>query len=153
MAAELVEAGVDVSAMRRRLYEDMPIPKLRLLQRALDSIRTYGEGALISARLEAGDFAAAGASENETEGIIDMLRGVRGVRIAALARELALEPGSFKVSLRAIDPSIDVSAIARASGGGGHRQAAGFTTRRDDESLASFVLEQVAAQDGHHQPA
>lgn len=147
MAAELLEAGIDITAIRRRLYEDVRPAKLHLLRYALDSFVVHGGGALISARITARDFAAAGGTEAHAEGIIDVLRGLRGVRIAALARELEHDPGRFKVSLRAADPRIDVSAIARASGGGGHPQAAGFTTDRDDAGLAEFLLAELAAQD------
>jgi phosphoesterase RecJ-like protein len=147
MAAELLEAGIDVTAIRRRLYEDVRPAKLHLLRYALDSFVVHGGGALISARITAHDFAAAGGTEAHAEGIIDVLRGLRGVRIAALARELEHDPGRFKVSLRAADPSIDVSAIARASGGGGHPQAAGFTTDRSDAQLAEFLLGQLARHD------
>ena len=148
MAAELIEAGVDFTGVRRRLYEDIVPAKLHLLRYALDSFVIHGDGLLISARVNAADFMAAGATEAHAEGIIDVLRTVRGVRIAALARELEQQPGTFKVSLRAADPSIDVSAIARASGGGGHPQAAGFTTELPDPELATFVLEQLSIQDG-----
>lgn len=147
MAADLIAAGVDLTGVRRRMYEDVLPAKLHLLRYALDSFVIHGEGTLISARVNAHDFDAAGATEAHAEGIIDILRAVRGVRIAALARELEIEPGTFKVSLRAADPSIDVSAIARASGGGGHPQAAGFTTQLPDADLATFVLSQLALQD------
>ncbi|MFT4034823.1 MAG: bifunctional oligoribonuclease/PAP phosphatase NrnA [Patulibacter sp.] len=146
MAAELLAAGIDVTAIRRRLYENIGPGKLHLLRYALDSFVLHGDGSVISARITTKDFAAAGATEAQSEGIIDVIRGVRGVRIAALARELEHRPGVFKVSLRAADPTIDVSAIARASGGGGHPQAAGFTTERSDAELASFLLEQLAVQ-------
>ncbi len=120
MAAELLEAGIDVTAIRRRLYEDIGPGKLHLLRFALDSFVLHGGGSVISARITAADFDAAGATDAQSEGIIDVIRGVRGVRVAALARELEQRPGSFKVSLRAADPTIDVSAIARVAGGGGH---------------------------------
>jgi phosphoesterase RecJ-like protein len=147
MAAAMISAGVDVADVRRRLYEDMPPEKLGLLRHALDNTTSYGGGLLVSARITSEDFRVTGASEHHTEGIIDILRCVRGARIAMLARELDASPGVFKVSVRAVDPSIDVSAIARADGGGGHPQAAGFTTQRSDDELAAFVLEQLAAQD------
>ncbi len=147
MAADLIQAGVDLTGVRRRLYEDLLPAKLHLLRYALDSFVIHGSGSLISARVTAQDFEAAGATEAHAEGIIDVLRAVRGVRIAALARELEVAPGTFKVSLRAADPSIDVSAIARAAGGGGHPQAAGFTTEFVDADLATFVLDQLALQD------
>ena len=147
MAAELLGAGIDVTAIRRRLYEDVRPAKLHLLRYALDSFVVHGDGTLISARVSAHDFAAAGATEAHAEGIIDVIRTLRGVRIAALARELEHDPGRFKVSLRAADPTIDVSAIARASGGGGHPQAAGFITECSDAELAEFLLAQLASQD------
>ncbi|MEH3054695.1 MAG: bifunctional oligoribonuclease/PAP phosphatase NrnA [Patulibacter minatonensis] len=147
MAAELLATGIDVTAIRRRLYEDVRPAKLHLLRYALDSFEIHGDGTLISARISAEDFAAAGATEAHAEGIIDVIRTLRGVRIAALARELEHTPGTFKVSLRAADPTIDVSAIARVGGGGGHPQAAGFTTERSDADLAEFLLAEVAAQD------
>ena len=68
--------------------------------------------------------------------------------MAALARELVDEAatGRKKVSLRATDGEVDVSVIARAGGGGGHRQAAGFSTTLSDEELVAFLRAQVAAQ-------
>lgn len=153
MAADLIDAGVDLTAVRRRLYEDVLPAKLHLLRYALDSMAIHGEGLLVSARVTAEDFAAAEATEAHAEGIIDVLRVLRGVRVAALARELELQPGTFKVSLRAADPTVDVSAIARASGGGGHPQAAGFTTELADDAMAEFILRELAAQDGAGSPA
>jgi phosphoesterase RecJ-like protein len=129
MAAELIAAGVDVNGIYRRLYEGMPESKLTLLARALDGLQRHDDGALTIARLTRADFEATGAEDSYTEGIIDHLRSVRGTKVAALTRELGGErEGQAKVSLRATDGSVDVSAIARAHGGGGHRQAAGFTT-------------------------
>jgi phosphoesterase RecJ-like protein len=148
MAAELIEAGVDVHGIYRRLYEDMPYAKLELLGRALAHVQRYDEGALTYARLSRDDFRMAGAEESYSEGIIDHLRSVEGTKVAALARELLSEAGSGrkKVSLRATDGTVDVSMIARAAGGGGHRQAAGFSTELSDEELVAFLREQVALQ-------
>ena len=80
--------------------------------------------------LEEEDFAATGAEESHAEGIIDQLRAVAGAKVAALIRACLAEDraGLLKVSLRATDDEVDVSAIARAHGGGGHRRAAGFTS-------------------------
>jgi phosphoesterase RecJ-like protein len=130
MAAELIEAGVDVAAIYRRIWEDVPYAKLELLGRALQRLSRYDGGRLTLAFLTADDFEQTGAEESYTEGIIDHLRAVAGTKVAVLVREL-LGPGKEgqkKVSLRATDDDVDVSAIARAHGGGGHRRAAGFTT-------------------------
>jgi phosphoesterase RecJ-like protein len=76
-----------------------------------------------------GDFTEVGASEPYSEGIIDYLRMVEGAELAALIRE-QLNDGAdaHKGSLRSSIDELDVSAIARRFGGGGHRQAAGFST-------------------------
>jgi phosphoesterase RecJ-like protein len=148
MAADLIEAGVDVHDIYRRLYEGVPEPKLALLTRALGRVQRFDGGRLTLARITRTDFAATGAEESYTEGIIDHLRAVEGTKVAALARELTCDHkrGASKVSLRATDGAVDVSLIARAQGGGGHRQAAGFTTEMDPAELVTFLRDAVAAQ-------
>ncbi len=147
MAAHLISVGVDVHEIYRRLYEGMPYPKLELLGRALEHVRRFDDGRLTLTRLTRDDFRMAGAEESYSEGIIDHLRSVEGTKVAALARELVDgSSGRKKVSLRSTDGEIDVSMIARAGGGGGHRQAAGFSTELSDDELVAFLREQIAAQ-------
>jgi phosphoesterase RecJ-like protein len=148
MAAELMTAGVDVHDIYRRLYEGMPFAKLELLARALNAVQRFDDGTLTLTRLRTSDYADVGAEESYSEGVIDHLRAVAGTKVAALVREL-LDPakaGRAKVSLRAGDGSVDVSAIARAGGGGGHRQAAGFTTDLSEDELIAFLRDAVHAQ-------
>jgi bifunctional oligoribonuclease and PAP phosphatase NrnA len=149
MAAGLIEAGVDVHGIYRRVYEDVPAGKLALLARGLANIERYDDGRLTVSTLSAGDFDAAGAAESYSEGLVDHLRAVQGTAIAALVRERLSNGdgrGPQKVSLRASDDRVDVSRIARAQGGGGHRQAAGFDTDMSHGQLVSFLREQLAAQ-------
>lgn len=156
MAAELIEAGVDVHAIYQRVYEGVPFGKLALLARGLANTERYDDGRLTASQLSCEDFEAAGAEESYSEGVIDHLRAVRGTAMAALARDrlegcCETDAGQSevrlrKVSLRASDMRIDVSAIARAQGGGGHRAAAGFTTSLPWEQLVAFLREQLAAQ-------
>jgi bifunctional oligoribonuclease and PAP phosphatase NrnA len=84
-----------------------------------------------------------------TEGIIDHLRSVEGARVAALIRDLG-DRGSAarKVSLRSSDGEVDVSAIARERGGGGHKRAAGFSTDLELDGLVSFLCGEVSRQLG-----
>jgi len=147
MAAELIAAGIDVHDIYRRLYEGMPYPKLELLGRALARLERLDDDAVTFSYLSRDDFRLAGAEESYSEGIIDHLRSVEGTKVAALARELMDGNGARKkVSLRSTDGDIDVSAIARAGGGGGHRRAAGFSTELSRDDLVAFLREQVAAQ-------
>jgi phosphoesterase RecJ-like protein len=148
MAADLIEAGVDVHEIYRRLYEGVPAAKLALLTRALSHVQRFDDGRLTLARLTREDFAETGAEESYTEGIIDHLRAVQGTKVAAIARELTGDDrsGCWKVSLRATDGAVDVSRIARAQSGGGHRQAAGFGTEMAPDELVAFLRQEVAAQ-------
>ncbi|HUA75183.1 MAG TPA: DHH family phosphoesterase [Solirubrobacteraceae bacterium] len=147
MAAELIEEGVDVADVYRRLYEEMPAEKLTLMALALDHLERYDEGELTVAALSAEDFARSGAREHYSEGIVDQLRAVRGTKVAVFVRELLGDKrGVRKVSLRATGDDVDVSAIARAQGGGGHRRAAGFSTELGLPELIAFLRPAVAQQ-------
>ncbi|HEV3070905.1 MAG TPA: DHH family phosphoesterase [Solirubrobacteraceae bacterium] len=148
MAAVLIAAGVDVQKVYRRLFEEMPPAKLALFARALGRVSRHDEGELTLAWLDAGDFIDAGAEASYSEGIVDILRAVQGTKVAALVRELIAPErrGERKVSLRATDDDVDVSSIARAQGGGGHRRAAGFSTTLEVEQLIAFLRQEIAAQ-------
>jgi bifunctional oligoribonuclease and PAP phosphatase NrnA len=148
MAAELIDAGVDVHEMYRRLYEGIPFGKLELLARALSKVERHDDGRLTITHLTAQDYAETGAEENYSEGVVDHLRSVTGTAVAGLVRDLTGpgQDGRRKVSLRATDARIDVSAIARAKGGGGHRQAAGFGTTMAWDELIDFLRREIAAQ-------
>ncbi|MGI8750432.1 MAG: DHH family phosphoesterase, partial [Thermoleophilaceae bacterium] len=132
----------------RRLFEDLPYRRLQLLSRALRSVSRYDEGIITMASLTRRDFEETGALETDSEGIVDHVRSVEGTKVAVLARELLCDDrrGQSKVSLRATDGSVDVSSIARALGGGGHRQAAGASTALSLDELVAEIRTQVAGQ-------
>ncbi len=148
MAAELIEAGVDVPGVYRSLYEDVTIGKLALLGIALTRIQRFDSDELALVDLSGADFAAAGARESDSEGVIDHLRALQGTKVAVLVREILRgeRAGQRKVSLRATDHEVDVSVIARAQGGGGHTRAAGFTTSMDLEQLIEFLRVEIGVQ-------
>jgi phosphoesterase RecJ-like protein len=148
----LIGRGVDVHEIYRRVYEGTPYGKLALLARGLSKVARYDGGQLTVTELDAHDFAESGAEESYSEGVIDHLRAVEGTAVAALIRDRISDNGgpptrpARKVSLRASDERVDVSAIARAQGGGGHRQAAGFSTSLGRDELVAFLRAEVAQQ-------
>jgi phosphoesterase RecJ-like protein len=149
IAADLVDAGVAVDETYRRLYEHVPVEKLRLLARALEGIRRYCGERLVVSYITAADYDASGAGAEMTEGIIDHLRSIEGTKVAALVRDQGDRGrAARKVSLRSSGGEIDVSAMARAHGGGGHKRAAGFSTDLELEELVSFLCAEVKAQLG-----
>jgi phosphoesterase RecJ-like protein len=144
LAAELVEAGADVHAIFRRVYETVQFAKLKLLARALERVQIYDGGRLVVSYLLRNDFTDIGAAEAYSEGIIDYLRAVEGADMAALIREPRDGPAR-RISLRASNDELDVSAIARKSGGGGHRQAAGFSSDDSIEEITEFIKREFLA--------
>jgi bifunctional oligoribonuclease and PAP phosphatase NrnA len=149
IAAELIDAGVPVDETYRRLYEHVPLEKLRLLSRALDGIQRHCDGRLVVAYITEADYEASGAGEEMTEGIIDHLRSVEGAQVAALIRDLGDRGrAARKASLRSSGGEVDVSAIARKHGGGGHVRAAGFSTDLATDELIEFLCAEVEAQLG-----
>jgi phosphoesterase RecJ-like protein len=149
IAAELIDAGVKVDETYRRLYEHVPLEKLRLVSRALDGIQHYCGERLVVAYVTAADYEASGAGEEMTEGIIDHLRSVEGSKVAALIRDQGDRGrAARKVSLRSSGGDIDVSAMARMHGGGGHKRAAGFSTDLEFDELVAFLCGEVTAQLG-----
>ena len=149
MAAELIAAGVDSHAIYRRLYEGIPQGKLDLLARGLSHVERFDGGLLTLTHLTREDYRSTGADESYSEGVVDHLRSVEGTAVAGLVRDqLSDAAPKRKVSLRATDDRIDVSRIARAGGGGGHRRAAGFSTDLEFDELVKFLREHVAEQLG-----
>ena len=78
LAATLIEAGVDPAEISRRLYEELPLDRLLLMGRALERARSLAGGRMLGPVLTHDDFEAAGG--DDTEGIVEVMRGVRGVQ-------------------------------------------------------------------------
>ena len=146
LAAELVEAGADVHKIFQGVYESVEFAKLKLLARALERAQIYEGGRLVISHLVRNDFKEVGAAEPYSEGIIDYLRAVEGADMAALIREPPRDDTIRRVSLRASNDELDVSEIARRSGeGGGHRQAAGFSTEQSIDEIVETLRREFAA--------
>ncbi len=154
LAAELVEAGADVHRVFQGVYENVAFAKLKLVARALENAEVFEGGRVIVSHLEREDFAAAGAEEPYSEGIIDYLRAVEGAELAALIREPPTANGpTHRISLRTTEEALDVSAIARKSGGGGHRQAAGFSSEASVSEITDFIRREFLAQVNGKEPS
>jgi bifunctional oligoribonuclease and PAP phosphatase NrnA len=147
LAAELVEAGADIHAVFQQVYESVEFAKLKLLARALARAEVLEGGRIVVSHLVRTDFDEVGASEPYSEGIIDYLRAVEGAELAVLIREqLNSAAHAYKGSLRSSIDELDVSAIARRFGGGGHRQAAGFSTDLPLGEIVEQIREGFLAQ-------
>ena len=122
-AADMVEAGAEVSLVTREIYQNRTLPSIRLESRAVERMRFGLDGAIVMSWVDLADFEELGAVRADGEQLVNALREVSGVRVACMLRE---QEGEVRGSLRAKDDS-DVAVIARRFGGGGHVAAAGFT--------------------------
>jgi bifunctional oligoribonuclease and PAP phosphatase NrnA len=149
LAARLVEAGADVHKVFELVFETVPFGKLRLLGRVVEHAQPFDGGRVLVSYVTRDDLALVEGDEATTEGLIDNLRAVEGVQVAALIREqVPLPDGTVppnRVSLRSRG-RIDVSLIARKSMGGGHKQAAGFSHPGSVEEIRDFIVSEVAVQ-------
>ena len=146
LAADLIAAGADAHKVFQGVYETVQFAKLKLLARALDRAEVYAGGRVVVSYLLRTDFPEVGAVEPYSEGIIDNLRAVEGTLLAALIREPPRDGSpARKISLRSSVDEIDVSAIARKLGGGGHPQAAGFSSDLPIDELTRFIVSEFEA--------
>jgi len=144
-AAYLVECGADPQRLNDILYADVAWGHLRLLGKTLERLEIAEDGKIVVGVLTEADFVAAEASRYDKEGIVDVLRNIRGVQIAALLRE---EKGICKVAVRARDNSCRVDKLCERFGGGGHAAAAGVGAGIKG-SLDDFKAEFVKAAVEH----
>jgi phosphoesterase RecJ-like protein len=145
IAAELLEAGADFHGIYQQLHESVEFAKLKLLARALERAQLYEGGRIVVTFLLRTDFNELGVGEEYAEGIIDYLRAISGVELAVTIREPPEPPeAARRMSLRSSRDELDVSAIARKRGGGGHRQAAGFSSEESIEEITEFIRREFA---------
>jgi phosphoesterase RecJ-like protein len=145
LAAELLEEGVLPSEVFRQIYESVPFERQQLIGKALSRARRYEGDRMIASYLLRGDFEELAVGEEYAEGVIDELRRVKGVELAMTVREPPEPPGApRRISMRSASAALDVSAIARQRGGGGHPRAAGFSSDESIEEIIEFVRSQFA---------
>ena len=140
VTAELLEAGLPLSEINRRLYRQREMPQVLLMRRALGSLTFHHGGTITSMVLSRQDFADCGALAEHADTLVNYGLDIIGVRMTVLARETG-NPGEVKLSLRAVEPD-SVSGVAQSFGGGGHAQAAGATVKG---TLEECVARCVAA--------
>ena len=140
LAAELMGHGVRPFPIFQRIYESVPFERQQLIGKALSRAHRYEDGRMIASYLLRNDFEELGVGEEYAEGVIDELRKVKGVELAMTVREPPEPPGAQRrISMRSATDALDVSAIARQRGGGGHMRAAGFSTDESIEDVIEFV--------------
>lgn len=124
IAAALYDTGIDAGHICTEIYETMRMERLMIRNKALNTLSTVAGGRAVIAYVTQDMLKETGAFMDETDGIVEELRGIKGVEAAAFLKEA--EDGSIKVSMRSKE-ALDVAEIAQSMGGGGHIRAAGCT--------------------------
>ncbi len=145
-AAEMVAAGANPADIAREVYQNRSRASIALEKRMLGRIEYFGGGQFVSSYLKRADFVETNAIKADAEPMIDIIRSIRGVRVACMLRE---QEGQVRGSLRAKDDT-DVSVLAARFGGGGHKAAAGFTFEGSLEQ-ARRAVSQIFAELGAEQ--
>lgn len=146
-AAELVRKGAEPEKISHWLYESRSEASLRLLQEMLGSLELDHADRVGTALLTREMFERSGATQEDTEGLVDFPRSIATVEAVGLIREI--DADGVKVSLRSRD-RVNVEEIARRHGGGGHRNAAGFKMPgTPDEARRLVVTELEEALERH----
>ena len=140
-AAELVRAGASPETISKWLYESQPESVLRLVCEMLQTLEVHAQGRVATAWLTREMTERAGAGPGDSEGLIDYPRSIDGVEAVAMFRQL--DDGGFKVSLRSRG-SVNVERIARGFGGGGHKNAAGFSSQEERQELFERTISTLA---------
>ena len=143
LAARLVEAGVDPWEMTERIYESQDEARVRLLGRALDGLVRSSCGRLGVVHVRVRDLVELGAVEEHVQGLVNSVRAIKGVEIAALVRELS--PEQSRVIFRSRG-NIAVTPIAVGLGGKGTKNAGSAVIGGDLQSVSDVV---VAAAQAH----
>lgn len=140
LAADLIRMGVNVQDINRQLYQEKPWVKMQLFREVLNGMQLTPDGRICTFCLTNGAKARIGCRPEDTEGLIDLLRSVQGVWLAAYLEESEDDP-RIRISLRSKVPEISVAELASRFGGGGHAMAAGVRIRGPVEEVRLVVLE------------
>ncbi len=122
VAKSLVEAGAVPAEIAYNFTQRRPLSSLRILEKALASLSLYNEAKVATLMVTKEDMETTGARVPDLEGIVDYARSLVTVEVAIFAMEL---DDGIRISLRS--KKVDVSKVAMAFGGGGHKVAAGFS--------------------------
>jgi phosphoesterase RecJ-like protein len=139
IGAALIRAGVKVGDLSQKMYESYPLRRVYMLRALLNELKISCDGRAASFVLTQQMIDELGVQPEDNEGLIDTIRAIDGVIVAAFIEELAAE-GKVRISLRSKDPRVDVCKIAQQFRGGGHTLAAGARMRGPVGEVESNVL-------------
>lgn len=147
IGGELVKQGVNVGKLSQQMYESYPRRRIDLLRELLNVLKLTCDGRVASFTLTQETSRKVGALPEDNEGLIDYIRAIEGVVVAAFIEELGDE--KVRISLRSKDTAVDVCRICAQFGGGGHTLAAGARIRGEIGAVEEKVLSAICNEITH----
>jgi phosphoesterase RecJ-like protein len=134
------------------VYGDVPPRRYALLRASLETLEQSSDGPVAWMTVPEGLFRELGCTSEDLDGLVDYPRSLEGVDVGLLFREI--EPGQVKVSFRS-NGGVDVNALARSFGGGGHVRASGALVSGSLDEVRGRVVRRAleAVPDGAAPPA
>lgn len=142
LGADLIRRGLDVGKINADTYDNHPFRRLELMRALLNTLEISADGKLAHWELLDAVRLKLELQPDDSEGLIDMIRSVKGVKVAVFFEEL--EDGKIRVSMRSKDKSVNVCDVAMKFGGGGHALAAGIRMAGPLEDAKPKVLAELA---------
>jgi phosphoesterase RecJ-like protein len=143
VCGELIDAGVNATAVYHQLYQNFSQERFNLMVRMLNSLELHLDGRLAMQQVTQTDFEQSGAAYSDTENLIDECRKISSVEAAVLLIETS--GGRIRCSLRSLG-GVDVLKVASAFGGGGHKMAAGAHLEMTLEQAKEAVKKEISRQ-------
>ncbi|MBI5779929.1 MAG: bifunctional oligoribonuclease/PAP phosphatase NrnA [Planctomycetes bacterium] len=143
IAADLIEKGVKVRDIYRKIYEDKTIGEMRLFVECLRQTKLAFNGRIAWSVLTRQMYRKFGATPTDSQNYLSTIRAIEGVKVALLFKETEQNPLSIKVSIRT-DRPIDADGLVKALGGGGHHRAAGVTMKPPVQQACRQLIKHIA---------
>ncbi len=141
MAADLIRRGLDVGTINSQTYDENPYRRLELMRALLNTLERSDDGLVAHWEMRDQTRVDLALRPEDSEGLIDIIRAIRGVQLAVFFEELP--DGKIRVSMRSKDRRYDVCNIATRFGGGGHALAAGIRMKGPLEDAKKLVLDAI----------
>ena len=138
--AELLSTGINVGEISQRIYDNTTYEKLKLNAKAIELLELHESSKLAVVALSLDDIVSTGAKEEDCDGIVNIGRSIESVEVSALIKEKS--NNEIRVNLRS-KTYVDVSEVAAAFDGGGHKRAAGCTIIGSLEEAKKKIIEAI----------
>jgi phosphoesterase RecJ-like protein len=144
IGADLIRRGLDVGGINSKTYDNHPYRRVELMRVLLNALVRSDDGRAASWELTDSQRRELALQPEDSEGLIDIIRGISGVIVAVFFEELP--DGKIRVSMRSKDHAVNVCEIAQSFGGGGHALAAGIRMKGPLADAKALVLAAIAAR-------